>query len=86
METVRRFTRRWIAPAGGRGSEGGDLWAARPTWMRKLKGKAAWRGSVERCEGAESVAVQGPRDMAKAKLLKAQSPVVQAFTLCDTAS
>jgi hypothetical protein len=32
-ETVRRFTRRWIASAGGRGSEGGDLWAARPTWM-----------------------------------------------------
>jgi hypothetical protein len=41
---------------------------------------------VERCEGAESVATQGPRDMAKAKLLEAQSPVVQAFTLCDTAS
>ena len=30
-ERVRRLTRRWIAPAGGRGSGGGDLWAARPT-------------------------------------------------------
>jgi hypothetical protein len=83
---VRRFTRRWIAPSGGRGSEGGGLWAARPTWIRKLKGKVAWRGSVEHREDAEGVAAQGPRDMAKAKLLKAQSPAVQAFTLCDTAS
>src|SRR5215471_13913867 len=31
VETVRRLTRRWIAPAGGRGSGGGDLWAARLT-------------------------------------------------------
>jgi hypothetical protein len=30
-ERVRRLTRRWIAPAGGRGSGGGDLWAARLT-------------------------------------------------------
>ena len=28
---VRRLTRRWIAPTGGRGSGGGDLWAARLT-------------------------------------------------------
>ena len=28
---VRRLTRRWIAPAGSRGSEGGDLWATRLT-------------------------------------------------------
>jgi hypothetical protein len=31
VETVRRLTRRWIAPAGGRGSGGGDLVATRPT-------------------------------------------------------
>src|SRR5262249_34203347 len=86
IERVRRFTRRWIAPSGGRGSEGGDLWAARPTWIRKLKGKVAWRGSVGHREDAEGAAAQCPRDRPKAKLLEAQSPAVQAFTLCDTAS
>jgi hypothetical protein len=30
-EIVRRLTRRWIAPAGGRGSGGGDLWDTHPT-------------------------------------------------------
>ena len=28
---LRRLTRRWIAPAGSRGSGGGDLWATRLT-------------------------------------------------------
>src|SRR5919198_5557497 len=84
--TVRRLTRRWIAPSGGRGPGGGDLGATRLTWTRKREGTTAWRESAERCEGAEGVAVQGPRDMAKAKLLEAQPPVVQAFTPCDTAS
>jgi len=30
-ETVRRLTRRWIAPTGGRGSGGDDLWDTHPT-------------------------------------------------------
>jgi hypothetical protein len=29
--TVRRLTRRWIAPTGGRGSGGDDLWDTHPT-------------------------------------------------------
>lgn len=70
-ESVRRLTRRWIAPSGGRGSGGGDLGAARLTWTRKREGTTAWRGSAERCEDAEGVAVQGPRDMAKPKLVEA---------------
>src|SRR5437764_521810 len=37
-ESVRRLTRRWIAPSGGRGSGGGDLGAARLTWTRKREG------------------------------------------------
>jgi hypothetical protein len=37
-ETVRRLTRRWIAPSGGRGSGGGDLGAARLTWTGNRKG------------------------------------------------
>jgi len=72
-ESVRRLTRRWIAPSGGRGSGGGDLGAARLTWTRKREGTIAWRGSTERRKGVESVAVQGPRDMAKATLLEAQT-------------
>jgi hypothetical protein len=74
---VRRLTRRWIAPAGGRGSGGGDLWATRLTWTRKREGTTAWRESAERWEGVEGAAVQGPRDMAKARLFEAQSPVVE---------
>jgi hypothetical protein len=69
-ETVRRLTRRWIAPAGGRGSGGGDLGATRLTWTRKREGTAAWRESAEHREDAEGVAVQGPRDTAKARLLE----------------
>src|SRR5437879_2487155 len=69
-ENVRRLTRRWIAPSGGRGSGGGDLGATRLTWTRKREGTTAWRGSAEHCEDAEGVAVQGPRDTAKAKLLE----------------
>src|SRR3954466_10148800 len=84
METVRRLTRRWIAPAGGRGSEGGDLGATRLTGTGNRDGTAAWRESTGRGEGVEGVVVQGPRDRAKAILLEAQFPVVQAFTLCDT--
>jgi hypothetical protein len=74
---VRRFTRCWIAPSGGRGSEGGDLGAARLTWTGNRKGTAAWRESAERSEGVEGAAVQGPRDTAKARLLEAQSPAVE---------
>ena len=76
-ETVRRFTRRWIAPSGGRGSGGGDLGATRLTWTRKREGTTAWRESVEYRGGVEGAAAQGPRDMAKARLLEAQSPAVQ---------
>jgi hypothetical protein len=77
VETVRRFTRRWIAPSGGRGSGGGDLGATRLTWTRKREGTTAWRESVEYRGGVEGAAAQGPRDMAKAGLLEAQSPAVQ---------
>ena len=76
-ESVRRFTRRWIAPSGGRGSGGGDLGATRLTWTRKREGTTAWRESVEYRGGVEGAAAQGPRDMAKARLLEAQSPAVQ---------
>ncbi len=86
VEMVRRLTRRWIAPSGGRGSGGGDLGATRLTWTRKREGTAAWRESAERCEDTEGVAVQGPRDMAKAKLLESQSPAVEPSTLLDTVS
>jgi hypothetical protein len=81
---VRRLTRRWIAPSGGRGSGGGDLWATRLTWTRKREGTTAWRESAERWEGVEGAAVQGPRDMAKVRLLEAQSPVVEVRTPPDT--
>lgn len=81
---MRRLTRRRIAPAGGRGSGGGDLWATRLTWTGNREGTTAWRESAGRCEGTEGVVVQGPRDMAKARLLEAQPPAVQAFTLPDT--
>ena len=64
-------------PRRGRGSEGGDLGAARLTWTRKREGTTAWRGSAERSGGVEGAAVQGPRDMAKATLLDAQSPAVE---------
>ncbi len=84
--TVRRLTRRQIAPSGGRGSGGGDLGAARLTWTRKREGTTAWRGSAERCEDTEGVAVQGPRDMAKARLLESQSPAVETCTPSDTVS
>ena len=82
-EIVRRLTRRWIAPSGGRGSGGGDLGAARLTWTRKREGTTAWRGSTGRSEGVEGVAVQGPRDTAKATLLEAQTSVMQG-TSSDT--
>ncbi|GLZ02496.1 hypothetical protein Acsp02_97470 [Actinoplanes sp. NBRC 103695] len=85
-ETVRRLIRRQIAPSGGRGSGGGDLGATRLTWTRKREGTTAWRGSAERCEDTEGVAVQGPRDMAKARLLESQSPAVKTCTLPDTVS
>ncbi len=75
---MRRLTRRRIAPAGGRGSGGGDLWATRLTWTGNREGTTAWRGSAERSEDVEGVAVQGPRDTAKAKLFESQSPVVEA--------
>src|SRR5438094_8271475 len=65
VETVRRFTRRRIAPAGGRGSEGGDLGATRLTWTRKLEGTRAWRERMGCSGGVECIALQGPRDMAK---------------------
>jgi hypothetical protein len=74
---VRRLTRRWIAPAGGRGSEGGDLGATRLTGTGNRDGTAAWRESTGRSEGVEGVVVQGPRDRAKAILLEAKFPVVQ---------
>src|SRR6266498_916581 len=80
-EIVRRLTRRWIAPSGGRGSGGGDLGAARLTWTGNREGTTAWRGSAERSGDAEGVAVQGPRDMAKARLLESQSPVVETSHL-----
>jgi hypothetical protein len=76
-ETVRRLTRRWIAPAGGRGSGGGDLGAARLTWTRKREGTTAWRGSAGCREDAEGTAVQGPRDTAKPTLVESQSPAVE---------
>jgi hypothetical protein len=76
-ESVRRLTRRWIAPAGGRGSGGGDLGATRLTWTGNRKGTIAWRESTGRREGVESVAVQGPRDMAKATLLEAQTSAMK---------
>ena len=79
-ERVRRLTRRWIAPAGGRGSGGGDLWATRLTWTGNREGTTAWRESAERSEDAEGAAVQGPRDTAKARLLESQSPVVEERT------
>src|SRR5919198_71592 len=75
--TVRRLTRRWIAPSGGRGPGGGDLGATRLTWTRKREGTTAWRESVGHREGVEGAAVQGPRDTAKATLLEAQSPAVE---------
>ena len=62
---LRRLTRRWITLAEGRGSEGGDLWAAHLTWTRKREGTAAWWGSVEHCEGVDGAAAPGPCDMAK---------------------
>src|SRR4051794_33569417 len=68
--TVRRLTRRWIAPSGGRGSGGGDLGATRLTWTRKREGTTAWRESAGGCEDAEGTVVRGPRDMAKARLLE----------------
>jgi hypothetical protein len=63
--------------AGGRGSGGGDLGATRLTWTRKREGTAARRGSTGRREGVESVAMQGPRDTAKATLLEAQTPAMK---------
>lgn len=45
---ARWFTRRWIAPAGGRGPEGDDLGAAGLTWTRKREGTTAWPENVER--------------------------------------
>ncbi len=55
-----------------------DLWVTHPTWTRKREGTTAWRGSAEHRGGVEGVAVQGPRDMAKATLLEAQSPAMKA--------
>jgi hypothetical protein len=80
-EIVRRLTRCWIALTGGRGSGGGDLGATRLTWTGNRKGTAAWRESTGRSEGVEGVAVQGPRDRAKAILLEAKFPAVQPHTL-----
>ena len=64
-------------PSGDRGSGGGDLGATRLTWTRKREGTTAWRESVEYRGGVEGAAAQGPRDMAKAGLLEAQSPAMQ---------
>lgn len=64
-------------PHRGRGSEGGDLGATRLTWTRKREGTRAWRESMGCSGGVECIAVQGPRDTAKAILLEAQSPEVQ---------
>ncbi len=79
--TVRRITRRWIAPTGGRSSEGDDFWVTHPTWTRKCEEKAAWWESVDRREGVEDAAAQGPRDMAKAQLFVAQSPEMEIHIL-----
>jgi hypothetical protein len=46
-KSVRRLTRRQIAPTGGRGSEGGDLGATRLTWTGNREGTRAWRESTE---------------------------------------
>jgi hypothetical protein len=81
---VRCLTRCWIVPSGGRGSEGGDLGAARLTWTGNREGTAAWRGSAGRSEGIEGVAVQGPRDTVKAILLEAYVSSDGIRTSCDT--
>jgi hypothetical protein len=82
--TVRRLTRRQIAPSGGRGSEGGDLGATRLTRTGNREGTTAWRESTGRSEGVEGVAVQGPRDKVKAILLEAKFPSGATVTPCDT--
>jgi hypothetical protein len=51
--------------------------ATRLTWTRKREGTTAWWESAERSEGVEGVAVQGPRDMAKAIPLEAQTPAMK---------
>jgi hypothetical protein len=81
---LRRLTRRWITLAESRGSEGGSLWVARLTWTRKREGTTAWRGSVEHCEGVDGAATQGPCDMAKTRLFKAQFPAMEMCILRHT--
>src|SRR6266568_4548400 len=67
---VRRLTRRWIAPSGAEVRE--EVTSGPPA----LPGRESARGpqhggeSAERREDAEGVAVQGPCDMAKARLLE----------------
>lgn len=86
MAKLRRLTRCWITPAGGRGSEGADLWVAHPTWTRKREGKAAWWESAEHGEGVDRVVAQGPCDMAKTGLFEAQSPAMEMCILRHTTS
>ena len=81
---LRRLTRRWITLAESRGSEGGCLWVTHLTWTRKREGTAAWWESVERCEGVEGAAAQGPCDMAKTRLFEAQFPVMEMCILRHT--
>jgi hypothetical protein len=66
-------------------TKGGDLGATRLTWTRKREGTTAWRESAERYEDTEGVAVRGPRDMAKARLLEAQTSAMEG-TSPDTVS
>src|SRR6266480_7101548 len=81
MGKLRRLTRRWITLTESRGSEGGRLWAACLTWTGNREGTAAWRESVEHCEGVDGAAAQGPCDMAKTGLFEAQFPGMEMCIL-----
>src|SRR5664279_4221989 len=62
----------------------GPCWVTHLTWTRKREGTAAWWESVERCEGVEGAAAQGPCDMAKTRLFEAQFPVMEMCILRHT--
>src|SRR5258705_3040567 len=84
--TVRRLTRRQIAPSGGRGSGGGDLGAARLTWTRKREGTTAWRGRAERRGDTQGASVLSPLDIAKRRTRATHVPPMETCTPSDTVS
>ena len=73
---MRREALRHIPDVVGRDSETG-FWVVRLTWKRKRRRRQHAEKAVAVSKVFGGVVPQDPRDMAKAGLLEAQSPVVK---------